>query len=290
MDAKQLRAAIYTRVSTEDQAKEGFSLDAQLEKLRSYCKARDWQIGGEYIDDGYSGRNIKRPQYSKMLSELDKWDILLVIKMDRIHRNSKNFMMMMEYLKKEEKEFVSMTESLDTSTAMGRFVMDIIQRIAQLESEQIGERVYSGMEQKAKTNGGMLGFNIPYGYDYNNQGLLINNDEAKIIRQIFSDYLNGLSMKKISDKLNRQNIPTKKNKTWASQTISRILKNPLYCGYYHWEGYKHLGQHPAIIDNTLFKNVSKEIKRRKELKLFDFLEEKKENVQEDNISTENQGV
>ena len=171
MDANQNRAAIYTRVSTEDQAKEGFSLDAQLDKLRSYCNARDWRIAGEYIDDGYSGRNIKRPAYTKMMNELEKWDLLLVIKMDRIHRNSKNFMVMMEYLKSEGKEFVSMSESLDTSTAMGRFVMDIIQRIAQLESEQIGERVYIGMEQKARTGSGMLGFNIPYGY-YFSDGFL----------------------------------------------------------------------------------------------------------------------
>jgi len=92
MDAEPVRAAIYTRVSTEDQAKEGFSLDAQLDKLKSYCKARDWAIGGEYIDDGYSGRNVKRPAYSRMMEEMDKWDALLVIKMDRIHRNSKNFM------------------------------------------------------------------------------------------------------------------------------------------------------------------------------------------------------
>ena len=97
---------------------------------------------------------------------MDKWDAILVIKMDRIHRNQKNFMFMMEQLNKNKKEFVSMSESFDTSTAIGRFVMNIIQGIAQLESEQIGERVYIGMEQKAKTNGGMLGFNIPYGYDY----------------------------------------------------------------------------------------------------------------------------
>ena len=96
MDAEKIsKAAIYTRVSTEDQAKEGFSLDAQIEKLRSYCKARDWEIAGEYIDDGYSGRNVKRPAYNKMIEEINKWDALLVIKMDRIHRNSKNFMMMM---------------------------------------------------------------------------------------------------------------------------------------------------------------------------------------------------
>jgi len=166
MDAEKRKAALYTRVSTEDQAKEGFSLDAQLEKLKAYCTARDWEIADTYIDDGYSGRNIRRPAYTRLIENMDSWDTLLVIKMDRIHRNSKNFMIMMEKLKEQNKEFVSMTESLDTSTAMGRFVMDIIQRIAQLESEQIGERVYDGMEQKARTNGGSLGFNIPYGYDF----------------------------------------------------------------------------------------------------------------------------
>ena len=204
MDAEINKIAIYTRVSTEDQAKEGFSLDAQLDKLRSYCKARDWIIAGEYIDDGYSGRNVKRPAYYQMLKELDKWDILLVIKMDRIHRNSKNFMLMMEDLKIQGKEFVSMTESLDTSTAMGRFVMDIIQRIAQLESEQIGERVYIGMEQKAKTNGGILGFNIPYGYNYENSKLIINDNEASQVKKIFKLYLDGYSMKKISGMLNEK--------------------------------------------------------------------------------------
>jgi len=285
MDAETIKAAIYTRVSTEDQAKEGFSLDAQLAKLRSYCKARDWDIGGEYIDDGHSGRSIRRPAYSKMMDEMDKWDILLVIKMDRIHRNSKNFMLMMEDLKKKEKEFVSMTESLDTSTAMGRFVMDIIQRIAQLESEQIGERVYVGMEQKAKINGGVLGFNIPYGYDYKDGLLIENKDESKIVKKIFSNYLDGFSMSKIADDLNQNNIPTKQNKTWASQTISRILKNSVYCGYIHWENYKHPGQHYAIIDESTFKAVSNLIDHRRSFKAELFKEKKNKNAQKSNIST-----
>jgi len=266
MDAEPVRVAIYTRVSTEDQAKEGFSLDAQLDKLRSYCKAaRDWAIGGEYIDDGYSGRNTKRPAYTKMMEELEEWGVLLVIKMDRIHRNSKNFMLMMEYLKKEEKEFVSMTESLDTSTAMGRFVMDIIQRIAQLESEQIGERVYIGMEQKAKTNGGVLGFNIPYGYDYVDGKLLVNEDEAKQVKNIFQMYLNGLSMKKIADVLNSKSIPTKQNKTWGSQTVSMILKNPLYCGFLHWEDYLNPGDHDLIIDRDTFNEIQ-ELRQKRNIK------------------------
>ena len=255
MDAKQVRAAIYTRVSTEDQAKEGFSLDAQLDKLRSYCKARDWTIAGEYVDDGYSGRNVKRPAYTRMMEEMDKWDTILVIKMDRIHRNSKNFMLMMEDLKKHGKEFVSMTESLDTSTAMGRFVMDIIQRIAQLESEQIGERVYIGMEQKARTNGGVLGFNIPYGYDYIDGKLVINEDEARIVKEIYSWYSDGKSMGEIAKMLNNSKIPTKKGGFWAKKTISTILKNPTYCGYLHWEDYINKSDHDPIVSENEFNEI-----------------------------------
>jgi len=255
MDAKSLRAAIYTRVSTEDQAKEGFSLDAQLDKLRSYCKARDWDIGNEYIDDGYSGRNIKRPAYSKMMKEIDQWDLLLVIKMDRIHRNSKNFMTMMEYLKKEEKEFVSMSESLDTSTAMGRFVMDIIQRIAQLESEQIGERVYIGMDQKARTGSGMLGFNIPYGYYYTDGFLYKHEEESVVIDNIYTWYKNGKSMGEIVKMLNDGKIQSKKGGLWAKKTISRILKNPLYCGYLRWEEYIYKSEHKPIIKIEDFNEV-----------------------------------
>jgi len=255
MDAEPLRAAIYTRVSTEDQAKEGFSLDAQLDKLRSYCKARDWIIADEYVDDGYSGRNVKRPAYNKMMDEMNRWDLLLVIKMDRIHRNSKNFMLMMENLNKNEKEFASMSESFDTSTAMGRFVMNIIQGIAQLESEQIGERVYACMEQKAKTIGGVLGFNIPYGYDYSDRKLKIITDEARVVKNIYSWYKDGKSMGKIAKMLNSNKIPTKKGGIWAKKTISKILKNPVYCGYLHWEKYINKSDHQEIISEYDFNEI-----------------------------------
>lgn len=257
MDAQAIRAAIYTRVSTEDQAKEGFSLDAQLEKLKAYCTARDWEIAGEYIDEGYSGRKTRRPAYIRMMEEIDKWDALLVIKMDRIHRNSKNFMLMMEDLNKNGKEFVSMMESLDTSTAMGRFVMDIIQRIAQLESEQIGERVYIGMEQKAKINGGVLGFNIPYGYNYTDGKLHINSAEASAVKNMYSWYLSGKSMGEISKMLNTTKLPTKKGGCWAKKTISTILTNPVYCGYLHWEEYVNKSTHNPIISLHDFNAVQK---------------------------------
>ena len=154
----KMRAAIYARVSTDDQAKEGFSIAAQLKRLNAYCKARGWALVNEYVDEGFSGRRIERPAYQRMMSEIETWDVLVVLKMDRIHRNSRNFTKMMDLLKERNKEFNSMQESFDTTTAIGRFVMDIIQRIAQLESEQIGERVKMGMTQKAKKGKGHNGF------------------------------------------------------------------------------------------------------------------------------------
>jgi len=251
------KVAIYARVSTEDQAKEGFSLDSQLEKLRSYCKARGWEIEGEYVDDGYSGRDIRRPAYQKMMEDIDRWDILLVMKMDRIHRNSKNFMLMMEELRKKGKEFVSMTESLDTSTAMGRFVMDIIQRIAQLESEQIGERVYDGMRQKARQGAGLLGSPPPYGYAYEDGKLVIVKDEADAVKKMYEMYVEGHSLKEIENWLNEERIKAKKGGKWGKKTVARILSNPVYCGYIEWEDILFKGEHDAIVDVEEFNEVQK---------------------------------
>jgi len=257
-----VKVAIYARVSTEDQAREGFSLDAQISSLRNYCKARGWEIVKEYIDDGHSGRNVRRPAYQKMMSGKDQWDMILVVKMDRIHRNSRNFMEMMDCLRKWNKEFTSMQESLDTSTAIGRFVVDIIQRIAQLESEQIGERVYTGMKQKAETVGGILGFNIPYGYDYKNGKLIVNEKEAKVVKDIFIQYLNGRTMEKIAYNLNERKITTKKSNRWTIWSIRRILHNPIYGGYIRWDNIRKRYTHQPIIDIKTYNKVQELIKNR----------------------------
>src|SRR5213083_1319901 len=211
----QIRVAIYTRVSTEDQAKEGFSLEAQRERLEAYCLARDWSVAARYIDEGHSGRNIRRPAYQRMMAERDAWDTLLVIKMDRIHRNSRNFMEMMENLQAWGKNFVSATESFDTSTAMGRFVMDIIQRIAQLESEQIGERVYMGMSQKARTGPGILGFNIPFGYTVHDGALVPEPGEAGVVRKVFERCLGGETTEVIAGALNARGVRAKRGGRWT---------------------------------------------------------------------------
>jgi DNA invertase Pin-like site-specific DNA recombinase len=249
------RVAIYSRVSTEDQAKEGFSLDAQKDRLRAYCQAKGWEIAGEYVDEGHSGRDTKRPAYQRMFEEKDNWDTVLVIKMDRIHRNSKNFMEMMDDLKKWGKEFSSMQESLDTSTAMGRFVMDIIQRIAQLESEQIGERVYMGMKQKASTVGGPLGGYAPFGYTSSEDGLQISEEEALHVRRIFNDYVGGKTMDRIAKELNSENVTTQKGGKWTLWSVRHILHNPVYCGFLKWDKIIRDGNHDPLVDIETYRRV-----------------------------------
>ncbi len=257
-----VRVAIYTRVSTEDQAKEGFSLDAQRERMEAFCKARDWEIAATYVDDGHSGRDVRRPAYQRMMTEREKWDTILVIKMDRIHRNSRHFMEMMDNLSDWEKNFVSATESLDTTTAMGRFVMDIIQRIAQLESEQIGERVYMGMSQKAKTGPGMLGFPAPLGYDLAEGHLHVNEKEAPVVKGIFEMSLVGKTMEEIAQVLNARHVPTKRGKDWAPIKVYRILHNPLYAGFLRWDGVLRKAEHEALVPIDTFNEVQEALRSR----------------------------
>jgi len=257
------RVALYTRVSTEDQAKEGFSLDAQLDRLRLYARAQAWHVAGEYIDEGHSGRTTKRPAYQRMMTERGTWDTLLVLKMDRIHRNSRNFMAMMDGLTCENKGFASVTESLDTATAMGRFVMDIIQRIAQLESEQIGERVYIGMEQKAKTSGGSLGKPAPFGYRYDGDGRLQPvPEEAPFVVGAFERFAAGERKKQVADWLAGGGTRGRGGAAWNIRNLTHVLTNPVYAGAIHWQNQLQIGAHQAIVGAALYDKAQALIRRR----------------------------
>ncbi|NLL95296.1 MAG: recombinase family protein [Thermoplasmatales archaeon] len=250
------RAALYVRVSTEEQANEGFSLDAQMKRLEAYCRYEGWRIAGRYVEEGQSGRTVDRPEYRRMMSEMDSWDVVVVLKMDRIHRNSVNFAKMMDDLEGSGKDFCSVQEKFDTKNAMGRFVRDILQRIAQLESEQIGERVKFGMERKARFGKGLLGSGHPYGYTYSLGKLEVVNDEMYTVRAIYSLYSKGRSMGDIADCLNEAKIPAKKGGKWNKQSINNILRNPIYAGYVRWDGVIRQGDHCAIIEPETFEKIN----------------------------------
>ena len=195
------RVAIYTRVSTDEQAEHGYSLDNQLKMLEAFAFGRGMVVQDKYIEEGVSGRTIKRPQYKRMIENKDLWDAILVMKMDRIHRNSRNFTEMMDFLAKNNKDFISSMESLDTSTAMGRFVMDIMQRIAQLESEQIGERTFVAMKEKARASVGVFnGHFRPYGYRIDDHRLIPEPEKLKVVKKAFELYDQGSSLPQICEK------------------------------------------------------------------------------------------
>ncbi len=257
-----VRAAIYIRVSTEEQAEEGYSLEAQRERLVAYCEAQGWDVTDVYADRGHTGRKITaREEYKRMMAQKDRWDTILVLKMDRIHRNSKNFMIMMEDLERWDKKFTSMQEELDTSTSIGRFVVDMIQRIAQLESEQIGERTYMGMAQKAE-NGGLLGFNPPFGYDFAENDIVPNELEAGVVREIFLAYSSGISMSEIARHLNRTGVRTRRGGEWTLYSIRQVLHNPAYAGYRRWDGFLVRSAHASIVDQDTYNRVQEMAARR----------------------------
>ena len=241
MPDSQRRAALYVRVSTDEQAAEGYSLEAQRSILEDHCLAEGFDIAGVYEDDGYSGRNVNRPAYRRLMSEMDDWDVLVVLKMDRIHRNSRNFMAMMDELEKHHKEFVSCYEALDTSNALGRFVVDMIQRMAQLESEQIGERTKIGMREKAENLGaepvrkGTMGFTPPFGYRIIDGQLSDDPEELPVVVDIFQSYLSGETMDSICYSLNSRGTLTRRGNPWNKYNLRNILHNPVYAGYMRWE-------------------------------------------------------
>lgn len=251
-----MRAAVYVRVSTEEQSVEGYSLEAQKDILLNWCIAEGWEVADIYEDGGYSGTNTKRPEYLRMMAEQHSWDVLLVFKIDRIHRNSRNFINMMYDLNKNGKMFVSQSESLDTTNALGRFFVEMMQSIAQLESALIGERTYVGMKEKAETMSNSdkvnltMGFNAPFGYVLNNGILLSEPEELDVVRSIFTDYLDGSTMDSIAYRLNRSGLLTKRGNPWNVYNIRNILHNPIYAGYMRWDDVlvKHFAQTAVSAD------------------------------------------
>lgn len=256
-------AALYVRVSTEEQAMEGYSIDAQKELLTNYCIAQDYEIFRIYADEGFSGRSDRRPAYREMMEEMAEWDVMVVLKMDRIHRNSRNFMNMMDELGRQGKQFISATENLDTTNAMGKFVMSMIQNIAQLESEQIGERTYTGMREKAETMNNVpgesrtLGFNPPYGYVLDGGLLRSVPEELKTVREIFCGYLDGNSLADVAESLNRSGLRTRRGNKWTVYSIGTVLHNPVYAGYLRWEDLtiRHYAEVP--VDPVTFNRVQR---------------------------------
>ena len=250
-----MKTALYVRVSTDEQSKEGYSLDAQIDKLEAFCYSQGWEIAKVYREEGQSAKDMNRPQLKKLLKELDSIDVVLVYKLDRLSRSVADINKLLQTFEDNNVSFKSSTEPYDTTTSQGKLLINIFASLAQFEREQLAERVYMGMTKKAEL-GQRNGGRAPFGYRLKDGILVMNEKEAKIIREMFRLYLSGKGIRSIVLYLQQFGI----NKD--IRTISRWLENPVYTGKTRWGNRSKMDTiiydditHPPIIDEETFEKV-----------------------------------
>lgn len=252
-----MKVGIYVRVSTQEQAEEGYSIGEQIDRLKKYCSAKDWIVVNTYTDPGYSGSNMKRPALQQMIKDVknNSIDMVLVYKLDRLSRSQKNTLYLIEDVFLENKvEFVSMSENFDTSTPFGRAMIGILSVFAQLEREQIKERMAMGHIGRAKEGYWHGGSNPPLGYDFIDGELVINEYEAMQIREAFNLFINGETINGIRTVL--QGKYTNRYSSWNnSGTVGVILRNRLYIGKIKYKGQEYSGQHKPIVSEEVFNSA-----------------------------------
>lgn len=255
------KVAIYVRVSTTTQAEEGYSIDEQIDKLTSYCNIKEWTVYDIYKDGGFSGGNIDRPALEQMITDAKKkrFDTVLVYKLDRLSRSQKDTLYLIEdVFSKNDISFLSLQENFDTSTPFGKAMVGLLSVFAQLEREQIKERMQLGMIGRAKSGKPMMFTNVSFGYTYSpkTQQLTINQAEAIIVKQIFNKFLSSMSPLRLTAYLNEHKI-LRNGKEWNYQGIQRIIRNPVYIGKVKYNKMIYPGLHEAIIDEESYYKAQK---------------------------------
>ncbi|HFM9557964.1 TPA: recombinase family protein, partial [Streptococcus pneumoniae] len=258
------KVAIYVRVSTTNQVEEGYSIDEQKDKLSSYCDIKDWNVYKVYTDGGFSGSNTDRPALESLIKDAKKrkFDTVLVYKLDRLSRSQKDTLHLIEdVFIKNGIEFLSLQENFDTSTPFGKAMIGLLSVFAQLEREQIKERMQLGKIGRAKAGKSMMWAKTSYGYDYHRETgtITINPAQALAIKFIFESYLRGRSITKLRDDLNEK-YP--KHVPWSYRAVRTILDNPVYCGFNQYKGEIYPGNHESIISKEEYDKTQSELKIR----------------------------
>jgi site-specific DNA recombinase len=244
----------YARVSTAEQAESGHSIDEQIDRMNKYCDALGWKARKNYIDAGFTGANTNRPALKNLIEDIlnGKVDKVLVYKLDRLSRSQKDTLRLIEdVFLSNGTDFVSISENFDTSTPLGRAMIGILAVFAQLEREQIKERMSMGKEGRAKEGKFRGGGFVPIGYDYIDGELKINEYEAMQIREIHELFQSGMPVKAIA-RLFIEKGYTHKYGIWQEIRIKRLLMSDLYTGNIHYHGKSLKGNHEPIIDDETF--------------------------------------
>lgn len=236
---KTRRCYIYTRVSTSMQV-DGYSLDAQKDKLKKYAEFQDMVVAGEYSDEGKSGKNIEgRPQFMQMLKDIesgkDKVEFVLVFKLSRFGRNAADVLSSLQRMQDFGVNLICVEDGIDSSKDSGKLMISVLSAVAEIERENILVQTMEGRRQKAregKWNGGFA----PYGYKLENGYLYIAEDEAEVIRIIYDKYVNTtMGASAVANYLNEHGYVKKKRQNntldmFSAHFIKLVLDNPVYCG------------------------------------------------------------
>ena len=259
----QNRVFIYIRVSTKRQAEEGYSIPEQLERLKKYCGAMEWLIVGTYIDDGYTGSNMERPELQRMLADIEKGlcDIVLVDKIDRLARSLIDTVTMVDRLFKQHNvSFVSRAEAFDSNTQMGKACMVIMAMFAEIERERIAERMKDGKEGRAKEGLWCGSSYTPVGYVYDKESGVLQIDEYKAmqVKLVFDLYTSGKSLREIERYMKDHGYASGRGQ-YSAKSVKTIVANKVYCGYIRNNDDWIPAQHAPIIDMDTWKKAQERI-------------------------------
>jgi DNA invertase Pin-like site-specific DNA recombinase len=270
-EGQKVRCAIYTRKSTEEGLEQEFnSLDAQREACAAYILSQrheGWvQLPELYDDGGYSGGTMERPGLKQLLTEVEagKVDVIVLYKVDRLTRSLADFARIVEVLDGAGASFVSITQSFNTTTSMGRLTLNVLLSFAQFEREVTGERIRDKIAQ-SKAKGMWMGGVVPLGYDVSERKLVINEAEAATVRMIFARYAALGSTGLLTDELRAKGVVTKQRVfsdgrrfggiPFERGSLAHLLKNVAYVGEVRHREKVYPGEHPPIIERELWDKV-----------------------------------
>ena len=249
------KAGLYCRVSTDIQM-EGYSIDAQKDFLKSYCKMHEIDNYEFYIDGGYSGSNINRPDMQRLIEDVEdhKIDIVVVFKLDRLSRSQKDTLYLIEEIfNPNDCGFVSIKENFDTNTPFGKAMVGILSVFAQLERETILERTRIGRKKRAEEGLWYGTGNLPFAYDYDEKtGILVpNKEKVEIVDKMVELYLQGMPMTQVGALFGLQD-----------QTVRSIFTSPVGLGKVPYKDEIFEGQHEPIMTQETYDKLQQKMKER----------------------------
>ena len=256
--ALKRRCAVYTRKSTEEGLEREFNtLDAQRDAGIAYVasqRAEGWVLAPDHYDDGgFSGATLERPALRRLLADIERdlVDVIVVYKIDRLSRSLMDFAKLVEVMDAHGVTFVSVTQSFNTTTSMGRLTLNILLSFAQFEREVIGERIRDKFAA-SRARGMWMGGKVPLGYDVLNRKLVINDAEAAVVRRVFEGFVELRSGTMLARALQQEGASSKTGRLLDKGDIYKILNNRTYVGEAAHKGQVYPGEHTGIVSRALW--------------------------------------